>query len=312
MGPNATALLQAIKAQVKAPSFADPKNAYDLARTMEGYLRDDSHFKYDTDVRSERNAQCGGVSTVECFAIIKRGYCEFYASTMAVLLRASGVPARVAYGFLPSDPAPDGLVTVLARQAHWWVEVYFPGTGWVEFDPTGGGVGQPLVLPSGAIPAATPRTSKAPATSAPIPTFGSSGQQGSSGTTSTGIGPFIAIALVLLIGFGALAFAAVRRTPNKPMHPDKAWGSLASLAGRFGLGPKPSQTVYEYAGALGDTVPGARVELTTIARAKVEVAYGKRDLGADRLRRIAEAYQRLRFAILGVVVRRILRPGRKR
>ena len=129
---------------------------------------------------------------------------------------------------------------------------------------------------------------------------------------STGIGPFIAIALILLIGFAALAFAALRRTPNKPLHPDKAWGSLASLAARFGLGPTPSQTVYEYAGALGDAVPGARVELTTIARAKVEVAYGKRDLGADRLRRIAEAYQRLRFAILGVVVRRFLRRGRKR
>jgi hypothetical protein len=95
------------------------------------------------------------------------------------------------------------------------------------------------------------------------------------------------------------------------MHPDKAWGSLASLATRFGLGPKPSQTVYEYAGALGDAVPGARVELTTIARAKVEVAYGQRDLGVDRLKRIAEAYQRLRFAILGVVVRRVIRRRRK-
>ena len=68
------------------------------------------------------------------------------------------------------------------------------------------------------------------------------------------------------------------------MHPDQAWGSLARLAARFGLGPRPSQTVFEYAGALGDAVPAARLELTTIARAKVEVAYGRRDLGDDRLR----------------------------
>jgi hypothetical protein len=123
-------------------------------------------------------------------------------------------------------------------------------------------------------------------------------------TTGTGIGPFIAIAIILLVGVGALAFAAIRRTPSRPMHPDQAWGSVARLAARFGLGPRPSQTVYEYAGALGDAVPGARIELTTIARAKVEVAYGKRDLGSDRLRNVAIAYQRLRFALLGVILRR--------
>jgi transglutaminase-like putative cysteine protease len=312
MGPNATALLDAIRASVKAPAFADPGNPYDLAKTMEDYLRNPDHFRYDTNVVSLRNAQCGSVSTVECFAIIKHGYCEYYASTMAVLLRASGVPARVAYGFLPTKPGPDGVETIQARQAHWWVEVYFPGTGWVEFDPTGGGVGVPLAIPSGAIPSATPRTSRAPATAGPAHSFPTGAGAGTPTTTSSGVGPFIAIALILLIGVGALAFAALRRTPNKPMHPDKAWGSLASLASRFGLGPKPSQTVYEYAGALGDAVPGARVELTTIARAKVEVAYGQRDLGLDRLKRIAEAYQRLRFAILGVVVRRVLRRSRKR
>ena len=126
------------------------------------------------------------------------------------------------------------------------------------------------------------------------------------------MGPFIAIAIILMIGVAALAYAALRRAPRKPMHPDQAWGSLARLAARVGLGPKASQTVYEYAGALGDAVPAARVELTTIARAKVEVAYGKRDLGSDRLRNIAIAYQRLRFALLGVVLRRGFRRRPKR
>jgi hypothetical protein len=132
------------------------------------------------------------------------------------------------------------------------------------------------------------------------------------GTTGTGVGPFIAIAVILIIGFAALAWAALRRVPTKPMHPDRAWGSLARLAARLGLGPRPSQTVYEFAGALADEVPSVRVELTTLARAKVEVAYGKRDLGPDRLRRIAEAYQRLRLALIGLVLRRGLRRDRRR
>jgi transglutaminase-like putative cysteine protease len=308
MGPAATALLEQIRAGVRTPPGADPANAYDLARTMEDYLRKADHFQYDEDVRDLVRTKCSDVSTVECFAIIKRGYCEYYASTMAVLLRAAGVPSRVAYGFLHGSRDAGGLETVPASAAHWWVEVYFPGSGWVEFDPTGGGIGQPQPIPSGSAGPATPKPSFVPPTfrvpsqvpSTPVPT----------GTPGTGIGPFIAIGIILMIGVGALAFAAYRRTPNRPMHPDQAWGSVARLAGRIGLGPKPSQTVYEYAGALGDAVPAARVELTTIARAKVEVAYGRRDLGADRLRSIAQAYQRLRFAIIGLILRRGFRRRR--
>ena len=56
----------------------------------------------------------------------------------------------------------------------------------------------------------------------------------------------------------------------------------------------------------------AVLELTTIARAKVEVAYGRHELGSDGLRRVAEAYQRLRFALLGFILRRGFRRRRRR
>ena len=313
IGPAATELLTTIKANVPTPpAGVDPSNPYDLARTMERYLATEGGFKYQTDVRAEKAQQCGDASTVECFAIMKKGYCEYYASTMAVLLRVSGIPARVAYGFLPGKVGSDNLEVVMASSAHWWVEVYFPGTGWVEFDPTGQ-VGQPQPIPSGSVGPATPKpTGIAPTNPGerdvtPPPTRGAVGS-----TSGNGAGPFIAIAVILAIGVLALAYAALRRAPTKPMHPDKAWGSLARLAARLGLGPRPSQTVYEYAGALGDEVPAVRVELTTLARAKVEVAYGQRDLGADRMRRIAEAYQRLRLALIGLIFRRGLRRGRRR
>ena len=310
MGPEATKLLTAIRATDNPPQGVDPANPYDLAHAMEAYLSSSKNFTYDSDVRDLKNAQCGDVSSVECFAIIKAGYCEYYASTMAVLLRKSGIPARIAYGFLPGERGSDGVEVVNAHGIHWWVEVFFPGTGWVEFDPTGT-VGQPLPIPSGSIGPPTARPSIVGPTfrDEPAQSFRPAG----GGTTGgTGVGPFIAIAVILIIGFAALAWAALRRVPTKPMHPDRAWGSLARLAARLGLGPRPSQTVYEYAGALADEVPSVRVELTTLARAKVEVAYGKRDLGADRLRRIAEAYQRLRLALIGLLVRRGLRRGKRR
>jgi hypothetical protein len=310
MGPASNNLLQDIRATVHLP--ADPNNPYDLARAMESYLASPSNFTYDPDVRAEMSANCAGdVSSVECFALMKRGYCEYYASAMAVMLRASHIPARVAYGFLPGKRGSDGLEVVAASSTHWWVEVFFPGAGWVEFDPTGT-VGLPQPIPSGSI---------GPATAAPTlfqQTF--PGERESDvpdgsvggGTRAGGIGPYIAIAVILVIGVLAFAYATIRRPPKKPMHPDKAWGSMARLAARLGLGPRPSQTVFEYAGALSDEVPAARVELTTLARAKVEVAYGKRDLAPDRLRRIAEAYHRLRLALIGLLFSRGLRRRRRR
>ena len=311
MGPASTKLLNNIKATVHPPPDVDPANPYDLARAMETYLASPAYFTYDPDVRDDMRADCSGnVSSVECFALMQKGYCEYYASAMVVMLRASGIPARVAYGFLPGKRGSDNVEIVSAASAHWWVEVYFPNSGWVEFDPTGQ-VGQPQPIPSGSVGPPTPKPTGVAQTFADRnvtrpPTTG-----GGRTSTGGGIGPFIAITVILVIGVLALAYAAIRRTPTKPMHPDKAWGSLGRLAARLGLGPRPSQTVYEYAGVLGDEVPAVRAEVTTLARAKVEVAYGHRDLGADRLKRIAEAYHRLRLALIGLILRRGLRRRRR-
>ena len=310
LGPFARALLGDIRDQVAAPPGYDPDNPYDLARTTETYLQSE-RFQYVENIVEVTRSECpAGDSTVECFARIKQGYCEYYASTMAVLLRESGVPARIAYGFLPAERV-DGLETVTGAAMHWWVEVYFPGIGWFEFDPTGGGRGEPTAIPSGSLSPETARPTGGTFTPPPSRNVATLPPDDDDDEQGLGIFPIIGIGLILMVGIVALAMAVIRRTPNKPMHPDQAWGALGRLASRFGLGPRPSQTVYEYAGALGDAVPTARVELTTIARAKVEVAYGRQDLGGDRLKRIAEAYHHLRLAIIGVVLRRFLRRPRR-
>jgi hypothetical protein len=64
------------------------------------------------------------------------GFCEQFASAEVVLLRAAGVPARMAVGFSGGEPGDDGFRTVLRSDAHAWVEVWFPGVGWVTSDPT--------------------------------------------------------------------------------------------------------------------------------------------------------------------------------
>lgn len=67
----------------------------------------------------------------------KQGHCEYFASSMAVMLRTLGIPARVATGFLGGEFNPiSGWQVVRASDAHSWVEVWIPGRGWMTFDPT--------------------------------------------------------------------------------------------------------------------------------------------------------------------------------
>ncbi|MFB3738458.1 MAG: transglutaminaseTgpA domain-containing protein [Candidatus Velamenicoccus archaeovorus] len=66
-----------------------------------------------------------------------RGFCQQFATTMAAMVRALGIPARVAVGYLPGKLSGDTF-TVSTQEAHSWVEVLFPGYGWLPFDPTPG------------------------------------------------------------------------------------------------------------------------------------------------------------------------------
>jgi len=67
----------------------------------------------------------------------KKGYCVYYASTEVLMLRSLGIPARMAVGFAQGEYSPEtNRYIVRKRDAHAWPEVYFPGIGWVEFEPT--------------------------------------------------------------------------------------------------------------------------------------------------------------------------------
>jgi len=110
---------------------ANCRNPYEKVEAIEAYLY--AHCRYTLDVPPIP----GDADAVAYFLqVTKRGACDLYASSLAVLLRLSGVPARVAVGFATGqyDPAV-GAYRVLQSDAHAWTEVYFPTIGWVEFDP---------------------------------------------------------------------------------------------------------------------------------------------------------------------------------
>lgn len=70
---------------------------------------------------------------------LQKGYCDYYATTMVVLARAAGLPARLAVGYVAGTYDDESeTYTVTAAEAHSWPEVYFAGYGWIPFEPTAG------------------------------------------------------------------------------------------------------------------------------------------------------------------------------
>jgi hypothetical protein len=307
MGDWANKLLAEVVARVKVTT-KNHATPYDLADEIVTELHDDSQFQYTTNVLG----QCDRSSSiVECFAQYRKGYCEHYASTMAILLRAAGVPTRLVEGFLPGAlNKTTGVETIKTGGAHAWVEVYFPGYGWQMFDPTGGQVFKTKELIQGTV---VPLASAAPKPSFAIPSgegnpFDPINKPGTLpvGTTATSSNPAVLVgaAIALLAAILLVAFLAWRRGPRGATTPDGVYAGVASLARRFGFGPRPTQTAYEYAAALGDILPSVRPELQTVATAKVEVAYGRRQLGEDRIHALRESYRRLRVGLLRLAFRR--------
>jgi protein-glutamine gamma-glutamyltransferase len=110
------------------------KTDYDKAAQIEQYLR--TNFGYTLQLPQTQVKDPIGNFLFER----KQGHCEYFASSMAVMLRSLGIPSRVVTGFR-SDEFNDitESYVVRAKDAHAWVEAYFPGFGWQMFDPTPAG-----------------------------------------------------------------------------------------------------------------------------------------------------------------------------
>ncbi len=110
---------------------ADENNPYDQAMALQAFLRT---YPYTLDVPLPPK----GVDVADYFLFdLKKGYCDYYATAMVVMARSLGIPARLAVGYAPGsyDPKKNRLV-VREKDAHSWPELYFPGYGWIPFEPT--------------------------------------------------------------------------------------------------------------------------------------------------------------------------------
>jgi transglutaminase-like putative cysteine protease len=120
--------------ELAARITAGARTEYDAVMAVQTWLQ--TNTRYDLTVPREPP----GADAVDHFLFeTRRGFCEHIASAMAVLLRAQGIPTRIVTGYGPGEHNPfTGYYEVRYADAHAWVEVFYPGVGWMPYDPTFG------------------------------------------------------------------------------------------------------------------------------------------------------------------------------
>lgn len=250
---------------------------YQKALALQNWFRS-SEFEYDASVQLGNS-----YDAIDEFLREKRGFCQQFAGTFAVMARMLGMPSRVAVGFTPGDLRSDGKYHVYGRHAHAWPEVWFDGVGWVAFEPTPGRGNADTAIYTGAeaqqqgpdnnptqntiVTPSTAFNPNAPTTTfAPVPREGVGGEGGQTSTTVAALSPGRGgggsssvpwVLAGLLLAAGAWVVAAprvIRAFTMRGAHSDSdrvinAWrrtvGSL-SLAGAPAVG---GLTPLEYADA---------------------------------------------------------------
>jgi protein-glutamine gamma-glutamyltransferase len=107
------------------------KSELAVVRRVENYLLGEGRYHYTTDVGTP-----GIEPLMEFLFHTHQGYCQHFAGAAGLLLRVAGVPTRVVVGFATGEQVDHNTWAVRDEDAHAWIEVYFPGVGWVPFNPT--------------------------------------------------------------------------------------------------------------------------------------------------------------------------------
>jgi hypothetical protein len=274
---------------------------YQKAVAIQDYLRT---LEYTLDIEAPPD----GTDGVDYFLFeSKKGYCQYFASAMAVLLRASGVPSRMVAGYgpgelmeqyEPSDIMGHGSAVwqdwrdaFAVENSHAWCEAFFPGYGWIPFEPSpirplitrgefspppqdGGGTGDSTVPPDG---------------------------------IETG-SPWNVRLLGILLGLalsGAIMWLAWRRLLGQVSEPRVAYARIGYLAALSGLGPKENLTPHEYGRRLAGAAPEISAALDKMVSAYVRASYSRHDLNSEDRINIARAWPQVRNHLL----RRALRSA---
>jgi transglutaminase-like putative cysteine protease len=285
----------------------DYDNPYDKVTALESYLRT---IPYNELI----SAPPPGRDGVDYFLFDNRqGYCDYYASSLAVMARAVGIPTRLASGYTQGEyHSVSNIYRVRESNAHTWVEIYFPRYGWVEFEPT---ASQPLITRP------EPESSEDLA----IDDFEASGQRSEReerdvdaeiapetvGIPIAGTGPWsMALwggALVLVaIGGVMVAWYLWTKEPRIPKPVERIYEKMARYAQLIGVSWSAHQTPYEYAAALVEALPQSQAQIVLITDSYVKERFSSEGADEGEIEEAEEAWHALGPALWQQAIRQKL------
>jgi transglutaminase-like putative cysteine protease len=237
---------------------AGKDNPYDKVSALEAYLR---KIKYDEKIP----APPPGVDGVDWFLFEERaGYCDYYASSLVIMARLLGIPARMAAGYSLGEYDPDiGAYRQREYDAHSWPEVFFPKYGWVEFEPTAADprIARPSAPPPSASTANSSndnqqRNDRLPDENLLEPQIGGGASLAGLGRHNITLWVWGALGLLgMLLLFALAGWLLWRRAYQGLSLASATYARMLRFAAWLGQPAEPSQTPHEYAGQLASAIP---------------------------------------------------------
>ena len=298
---------------------AGATDPYQEAAAIEAYLRDPQNFTYSLTVNTP-----AGTDPIEWFLFHShKGYCEYFATSMGDMLRLLGIPTRLVNGYGPGsfDSTVNSFV-VRGEDAHTWPEVYFPGFGWIPFEPTADGTYQPIPRGvAGANPCRLDQGCDNPGGAVGIPGLLASPLAGHGGRNDPASGPdtggigvgtldstvLTRIGAVVLVLVLVLVAVAVRYL--RPRTVAAVWKRTVNLAHLAGAERRPGETPLELGRRLQRTFPEAATPVGSLTSGFVVAAYAPPDEATATRASVMDAWTELRPILLRRVFARF-RPGR--
>ncbi len=292
---------------------AGAETPYDKAKAIESHLKT---YAYSLTIEPPPYNADG----VDHFLFEeRRGYSEYFASAMTVLLRAQGIPARMVTGYTAGDRVPNHDVYVVTdSHSHGWSEVYFPGYGWIGFEPTPGASMPVAVKPVAEeldfVFTALPEDSDVPLCEfedeegCEEDFFGDgtalSPQEPSALRLLQEYLPWISGGLAVILLAGGVMWGFWRRYLASSTDPAATFRHLAFLGRLNAAGPVGYQTPYQYLGRLQEVLPAHQDSLSIIVVSYVRSLYGRKEATPAEAERLTQAWLAVRMPLLLNLFRR--------
>jgi transglutaminase-like putative cysteine protease len=259
---------------------ANANDTYTAMKNLERRLSDTSQFTYSI----QNPAIPRGANVIDWLLQTRVGYCTYYASAMAIMGRYLHIPTRIVNGFSQGHyDAGRKIWIVEGTDAHTWVQAYFPGYGWIDFDPT------PGFAPNAApLPQATPSPEAVKPTQVPLaPTKAAATatkqEQQSPVVSPKQSGSDLALSHILVVSTLVLSILVLIAAltaywwhnlyANSTLVSGMFW-RLCWIASKAGLGPRSWQTPYEYSSMLSQYLEQQSTPLWSLTELFVRERWG--------------------------------------